>query len=187
MRRQFRRIGTRVPLGTRRFRDVQKRCGTSSCSPLDMENIARNSPARLPDMEKAVQDGTGACSDVKIAATHLPRGVRQKLAGNSYRPRTLREKELVKSLQKLETKNSDFFGEYKTARMIIDLGTQHEKPKPGTPPKQLRKTDTACLAENRSRLRSGACLRIKRQEKSHPKKLAISDQRKTLKAASPVK
>ena len=44
----------------------------------------------------------------------------------------LLEGELDKSIQRFETKNRDFFGEYTNACMIIDLGERHEK-KPEAP------------------------------------------------------
>jgi hypothetical protein len=40
--------------------------------------------------------------------------------------------ELDRSMRKFKTKNAPFFGEYTNARMIIDLGSQGEKP--ATPP-----------------------------------------------------
>ena len=48
----------------------------------------------------------------------------------------LLETELDKSMKKFETKNADFFGEYKNARMIIDLGapTSEKKPPKPAPP-----------------------------------------------------
>lgn len=39
----------------------------------------------------------------------------------------LLKKELDRTLRKFKTKNAAFFGEYTSARMIIDLGTRHEK------------------------------------------------------------
>jgi hypothetical protein len=45
----------------------------------------------------------------------------------------LLETEVDKSMKKFETKNADFFGEYKNARMIIDLGAHTSDKKPVKP------------------------------------------------------
>lgn len=39
----------------------------------------------------------------------------------------LLKEELDRSMRKQKRKNPQFFGEYTSARMIIDLGTRHEK------------------------------------------------------------
>ncbi len=67
-------------------------------------------------------------------------GARKEVTGNIADDEATADKllndELDKSMTKFETKNAAFFGEYTTARMIIDLGGRHEKPaKPTTPPK----------------------------------------------------
>lgn len=47
----------------------------------------------------------------------------------------LLKNELDKSMKKFRTKNAQFFGEYSSARMIIDLGGRHDEPSsPATPP-----------------------------------------------------
>jgi hypothetical protein len=43
---------------------------------------------------------------------------------------SLLENELDKAMRKFRTKDAPFHGEYSSARMIIDLGTRHEKPAP---------------------------------------------------------
>ncbi len=49
--------------------------------------------------------------------------------------------ELDPAMRKFRTKNAPFFGEYTSARMIIDLGERHEKA--GTPTAAVTKGATS--------------------------------------------
>ncbi len=65
-------------------------------------------------------------------ATGKKKDARENIEEVEASAEALLEDELDRSMRKQKRKNPSFFSEYTSARMIIDLGTRHEKKDDGT-------------------------------------------------------
>ncbi|MDQ6766050.1 MAG: hypothetical protein M3Z22_08130 [Verrucomicrobiota bacterium] len=86
----------------------------------------------------ALQDAIAAFTPL-VGQSRIATGVKKKatsdIAALEESADALLKNELDRSMRKQKTKNAQFFAEYTSARMIIDLGVHHEKPPtPPTPP-----------------------------------------------------
>jgi uncharacterized protein YycO len=105
----------------------------------DIHTLAQENAAELVDYGTTAEDITALQSAIDEFMTRLgePRKVivsrkqvTDELAGDEEAADKVLKNELDPSMRKFKTKNPSFFGEYSSARMIIDLGTRHEKPEP---------------------------------------------------------
>ena len=85
--------------------------------------------ADIAKLNTAIEDFTGLLTKPRQAVV-ARKEVTGEIAADEETADRLLERELDKTMRKFKTKNGPFFGEYKSARMIIDLGGRSEKAEP---------------------------------------------------------
>lgn len=111
----------------------------------EIHDLANTNAAAIAPLGTTATDITALQAAIDAFGSLLtkPReaiGARKEVTGDIADDEATADKllndELDKSMKKFKTKTPPFFGEYTTARMIIDLGGQQQKPTtPPTPPK----------------------------------------------------
>lgn len=87
--------------------------------------------ADITALQTAITDFKGLLTKPRQAVV-ARKEVRGDIADDEAAADKLLEKEMDKTMRKFKTKNAPFFGEYTSARMIVDLGAPHAKPAAAT-------------------------------------------------------